>query len=76
MVTAEMFQMWKENPVTQKFLEGLNDNREEMKEVLARGGYENDDVTGAIARMETIRLMQYSIADFDTFAEHYMVKGI
>lgn len=51
-------------------------NREEMKETLARGGYDEKDVQIAIARMEVVRMLTDSVQDFDTFADFFIVKGV
>ena len=43
-VTEEDFKEWVQSPVTKKFFRILVDEREEMKEGLVNGNYENEEM--------------------------------
>ena len=72
MLNNETFLSWKENPVTQKFLEELHNEREELKEMLATGSVESESIKDVIGRAEAIRLILNTLNTYDDFAHFYM----
>lgn len=59
-VTQDTFDEWKSNPVTQKFLEMLYQDRETMKEGLIYGAYDDEsEVKGRCRAIAIILSLQY-----------------
>lgn len=58
--TLEEFQEWRQHPVTKAFLKSLHNAREELKEGLATGAFENvPDVQGRCSVVANILSMNY-----------------
>lgn len=59
MITKEDWVAWKSNPVTKAFLNRLNIKREELKEGIAEGQAEGDELQRTIGRcMSLIDVLQ------------------
>jgi hypothetical protein len=59
-VVEEEFKEWVEHPVTKAFYKALDNNREELKEGLVRGLYEDEsEIKGRCAAVLNVLLMTY-----------------
>jgi len=59
-VTLETFEEWKHHPVTKRFMRQLRDDREQLKEGLAMGAFEDDaEIKGRCRVIAVILDIQY-----------------